>query len=268
MPQSAPARIFKPWENPRVLHRRVRLTTTGSAGSAVATALVPLPAGVLRAIKVDYHASAPATTDFVIKADGSSGNTLFTATNTVTDIALRALGSPAALDEGSAVTAVTDATDGGAFFKSGLYFDVAQSDALTDAAIVDVWVDVLRYEELTLYPVGADGSALVVATKNLNGAGILRGITIDYQNQPVTTDIIIKADNSSGETLFSRANSATDITTPVGLGLIGVDEANGVIAATDASAGGQPFRTGLYVDVAQGDAGATKLIVFGFWIEQ
>lgn len=270
MPSGSPARNFKPWQTPRVLHRRVLLTTTGSAGSAVATAFVPLPAGVLRALAVDYHASAPATTDLVIKADSSTGNTLFTASNTVTDIPIRALGSPGALDEGSAVTAATDATDGGAFFKSGLYFDVAQSDALTNALTVDVWVDVLRYVQVSLYPVGADGSAVVTRTLDMNGAGVLRGLTIDYQNQPVTTDITLKADGSGGTTMFARTDSNTDITTPVGLGLIGVDEANAVIAATDASAGGHPFKRNIYIDVAQGDGQTSgdEIIVIGLWIEQ
>lgn len=270
MPQNAAARTYKPWETPRVLHRRVRVTTTGAAGSAAGTAFVPLPPGALRALKLDFHASAPATTDVTIKADSSTGNTLVTSTSSLTDVALRAVGSPGALDEGSAVTAATDATDGGGFYRHGLYIDVAQADALTDCIVLDLWVDVLRYERVSLYPVGADGSAVVVKTLRLNGAGVLRALTIDYQNQPVTTDIIIKADNTNGDTLFSRASSATDITIPVGIGLIGIDEAVGALAATDASAGGQPFKTGLYIDVAQGDGqtGGDEIIYLGLWIEQ
>lgn len=50
----------------------VRVTTTGSAGSASGTATTDLPVrGLVMAIKVDYHASAPATT--TVNVDETSG---------------------------------------------------------------------------------------------------------------------------------------------------------------------------------------------------
>lgn len=120
---------------------RVTLTTTGSAASAVATDTLTLGRpGFVRAIKVDYHASAPATTDLVIKDSSASGATLFTAANTATDIAQKPVGMPG-LDEGNAATAATDIGSGGWPFSTGLYFDVAGSDALTGAVVVDVWLE-------------------------------------------------------------------------------------------------------------------------------
>ena len=120
---------------------RVTLTTTGSAGSAVATSTLTLGRpGFVRAIAVDYHASAPATTDLVIKADSAAGVTVFTKTNTVTDQAAAPVAMPG-IDETGAATAATDVGSGGFPFGTGLYFSVAQSDALTGAAVVDVWLE-------------------------------------------------------------------------------------------------------------------------------
>lgn len=120
---------------------RITLTTTGSAGSAVATSTLTLGRpGFVRAIKVDYHASAPATTDLVIKADSASGATLFTNTSSATDIAAKPVAMPG-IDEANAATAATDVGSGGWPFGTGLYFDVAQSDALTGAVVVDVWLE-------------------------------------------------------------------------------------------------------------------------------
>jgi len=73
----------------------IRVTTTGEAGSAVgeATALnnpfgkwpFSNRAPFLWALKVDYHASAPETTDVVISEDGGLGRTLLTLSNRNTD---------------------------------------------------------------------------------------------------------------------------------------------------------------------------------------
>jgi hypothetical protein len=54
---------------------------------------------------------------------------------------------------------------------------------------------------------------------------------------------------------------------PTGLGIIGIDEANAVVAATDAVGGGQPFRRALYFDVAQADNyAADEDILVRLWI--
>lgn len=120
---------------------RVTLTTTGSAGSAVATSTLTVGRpGFVRAIAVDYHASAPVTTDLVIKADSASGVTLFTNTSSATDIAAKPVGMPG-IDEANAALAATDSSSGGWPFGTGLYFDVAQADALTGAVVVDVWLE-------------------------------------------------------------------------------------------------------------------------------
>lgn len=110
----------------------------------------------------------------------------------------------------------------------------------------------LRRKQLTIRPVGADGSAVKTVQWTLGRPGIVRAIAVDYQNQPNTTDLIIKADSSSGAALFTKSNNNTDIAlTPVGMP--GIDEGGAALAATDASAGGWPFLSGLYFDVAQGD---------------
>lgn len=262
------------FETPRVLHRRIRVTTTGSAGSATGVVHQPLPPGRITHVAVDFHASAAATTDTTIKADGlsdgSTGTTILTLTNTVTDVPMRALGQPGAVDEGNAATAATDATEGGAFVKNGITVNVAQGDALTDCVIVDIWYEVLRLESTTLISqTGADGSGAVTRTVDFNGAGVLLGVHVDYSNMPATTDLVIKADGSSGTTLFTATNTVTDIG-PTSIGIIGIDEANGAMAATDGSAGGHAFKRNLFFDVAQADAftSGNETIVVHTWVRQ
>jgi hypothetical protein len=264
----------KLYQTPRVFHRRIRVTTTGSAGSAAGVGYIALPPCRLTHVAVDFHASTAATTDTVIKtdglSDGSTGTTVLTLTNTVTDIPMRALGQPAAVDEGNAVTAATDGVEGGAFIKNGIAVVIAQGDALTDNVIVDLWFERLRLETVTLVSQsGADGAGVVTRTLPLNGAGNLLGLQFDFQNMPVTTDVVIKADSSAGTTLFTSTSSATDFG-PTALGIIGIDEANGAAAATDGMGGGQVFKTGLYFDVAEADAftsGNEKILVY-CWIRQ
>lgn len=270
----AGSRSSKHYQTPRVFHRRLRVTTAGSAGSATGVAYVALPPCRLTHVAVDFHASAAATTDTLFKvdglSDGTTGSTILTLTNTVTDIPMRALGQPNAVDEGRAVTAATDGVEGGAFIKNGLAVSVAQGDALTDCVIVDLWFERLRYEVVTLIAQsGADGAGVVTRTLPLNGAGNLLGLEFDYQNTPATADVIIKADDTNGTTLFTTTNSQTDFG-PASLGIIGIDEANGAVAATDGIGGGQVFKTGLFFDVAQTDAftsGDEKILVH-CWIRQ
>jgi hypothetical protein len=223
---------------------------------------------------VDYT-SAPATTDLTIKADSTTGTALLTATNTNTDIPIRALGSPSAVDEGRAATAATDATDGGGFYTKGLQIDVAQADVVANEIIIDLWVDICRLEIVTLRPTGGAGTASATRVVKTNGAGKVRGLFIDFGTTvPATADVTIKADDTNGTTMFTSTNSATDLSASnsgVALGLIGIDEANGAMAATDGSSGGHPFKTGVFVTVAQADdwtTDALKGVIVGLFLKQ
>ncbi len=265
--------------NGNVFHRQVKLTSVGSAGTAAAAKYVHTGPAKLTHVKVNFDAATAATADFLIRVDptdftaGTGGYTALTCTDTTTDIDIRALGQPSATDEARNATAATDATDGGVFIRGGVHISTAQNDAVTDVVIVDLWFERLRFEEVTLISQsGADGSGIVTRTLPCQGAGRLVGLAIDFQNMPATTDLLIKADSTDGETLFDSTSSATDIGTAQGrsLGIIGIDEANGAMAATDGSTGGAPFRTGLFFDVAQADAftSGNEKIVIGCWITQ
>jgi hypothetical protein len=262
------------WQNPRVFHRRVRITTTGSAGSATGGAYIPVPPSRLTHFAINHHASGAATTNTSFLADGlsdgSTGTQVFLQTDAVTDIPIRGLGSPAAVDEGRNATAATDGVEGGAFIKKGVYVKVIENDALAEAMVVDLWFERLRLETVELIAQsGADGAGAVTRTLDLNGAGTLLGVQFDFQNTPATADVVIKADSSAGETLFTSTSSQTDFG-PSALGIIGLDEGNAAVAATDGIGGGQPFRRGLYFDVAESDAfttGNERILVYA-WIRQ
>ena len=67
--------------------RTLKVTTTGDAGLATGTKTsdFELRPSILDAVKVDYHASAPATTDLTISEAGGLGRTLLTLSNINTD---------------------------------------------------------------------------------------------------------------------------------------------------------------------------------------
>lgn len=124
----------------------------------------------------------------------------------------------------------------------------------------------MPYKEITIAPVGADGSAVATATLLSGTPGVITHLAIDYQNQPVTTDILVKDSNTSGATLFTRTSSNTDLA-PTAVVAPSVDEAGAAGAATDAGSGGLPFSRGIFLDVAQGDGQTTgnEKIVFKIW---
>lgn len=126
----------------------------------------------------------------------------------------------------------------------------------------------IRKRRITLSPAGSAGSAVATGTITLGRPGFVRAIAVDYTSQASTADLVIKADSSSGATIFTKANNATDIAaTPVGMP--GMDEGGAATAATDIGSGGFPFGSGLYFDVAQADPSTAnaKDIVVDVWIE-
>ena len=249
-----------------VRHRLVELRPVGSDGSAAITASLYTGPARITHVKIDYQ-NQPVTTDLLIKAaNGSTGGaTLYTGADTATDVAIKTLGTPAAIDEGNAVTAVTDGVEGGWFVSDGLYFSVAQGDGQTsgdERILIDVWYEELSLLEVKLFPSGADGSATAARLVKTYGAGNILGLSVDYgAGVPgATADLVIKSDvlddASGGETVFTATNTATDIGSvysAVGLGIAGIDEGGAAVAATDAVSGGHPFRSNLYFSVAQAD---------------
>lgn len=272
MPTSS-FRQDKLYENPRLIHRRVILTPAGTAGSAVAEVFVPTPPGRVTHFAVNHMGTSAATTDIVFTADGlsdgSTGTAFLTLDDGATDIAPRPLGSPSATDEARNATAATDGTEGGRYVKTGVHIDVHDADP-NEAIEVEFWLERLRYEVVELVAQsGADGSAVVTRSLNMNGAGNLIGIHVDFQNTPATADLVIKAEDSNGYTILTSTSSQTDFG-PVAIGQVGGDETNAAVAATDGIGGGGVFRRGLYFDVAQSDAftSGNEKIVVHLWVRQ
>lgn len=108
----------------------IKVTTTGSAGSAsgsaTSQALIP---GFLLDIFLDFHASAPNTTDVTISYATRGGTALATA-NANTD----ALLAPRQKLVDNANAAITDAYDR-FLLDDRITVAVAQCDALTDAVV-------------------------------------------------------------------------------------------------------------------------------------
>lgn len=110
----------------------IRVTTTGSAGSATGTGISELPfSGFVMGIKVDYDDSAPATTTVVITENGGLGRTILTLGAANTD----AIYNPQFQimdDDGVAQTLYSP------FYISSqsLLVTIAGADALTNAVVV------------------------------------------------------------------------------------------------------------------------------------
>lgn len=119
----------------------------------------------------------------------------------------------------------------------------------------------MKRKRVTILPAGADGAAAGEALINFGRPGRLIGVAIDYQNQPATADVTVKADSSSGAALFTKTDNNTDVPLAT-VTKAGLSETGGAGAA-----GSQLFLTGLHVAVAQGDAGATKMVVVDVVVE-
>ena len=113
---------------------RLKVTTTGVGGSAVGSAVLPfdLPPCLLEAVKVDYHASAPNTTDLTLVETKGLGRTLLTLANNATDgtyYPRHTTHDTAGADAGSKTPFVVEGP---------LQVSLAQCDALIDAVTVDL----------------------------------------------------------------------------------------------------------------------------------
>lgn len=115
----------------------VAVTTTGSAGSATGNADSPQIRGEVLGLWVNYHASAPGTTDITI-TDKLSGQTLYSKANSATDvyIPLRVFGLKS---DGTALT--SDVTPQKYAIAAGINVALAGCDALTDAVKVTLVVE-------------------------------------------------------------------------------------------------------------------------------
>lgn len=112
-----------------IITHRVAVTTAGGAGVATGSASSPVIPGFLLDIYLDFHASAPATTDTTI-AFGTRGGNILVVSNSATD----ALFHPRAKPVDNANAAITNAHEQFAIGDT-LTVSLAQCDALTDAVV-------------------------------------------------------------------------------------------------------------------------------------
>ena len=115
----------------------LKVTTVGSAGAAAGTSTSALGfTGYIEAIRLDYHVSAPATTDLTIAETSGLGRTLLAISNSATDAVYYprpSIHSP---------TGVASATGVDLYYLDGspLSITVVQSDALTNAVVVTIQI--------------------------------------------------------------------------------------------------------------------------------
>lgn len=108
----------------------VRITTTGSDGSATGNASSQKVRGFLLDIYLDYHASAPATTDVTVSHESPSKGNLLVVADNATD----GLYAPRAKPVDNANAAITNAHD--KFPLNGqVKITVAGCNALTNAVV-------------------------------------------------------------------------------------------------------------------------------------
>ena len=112
-----------------IVTEKVSVTTTGSAGSATGSSTSEVMEGELLDVYLDFHASAPATTDTTVAFADRGGNILV-----VTDSKTDALFAPRVKPVDNANAAITNAHD--RFGLNGaLTVSLAGADALTGAVL-------------------------------------------------------------------------------------------------------------------------------------
>lgn len=119
----------------RIVTQKVIITTTGNSGAATGSATTSPLRGLLLDVFLDYHASAPATTDVTLAYKDQGGNILV-----VSDNKTDTLYAPRKATCGPTGTALTDYAPYP--LDQALTISVAQCDALTAAVTAYI-----RYEE-------------------------------------------------------------------------------------------------------------------------
>lgn len=279
--------IMRPWNysKNRYIHRRVTLTVGGagqgggSTGTASDSVSIPCPG---RLIAVAY--GQPNATDSLgtlgssltngalsIKAETTAGVEIFADSDISGEVTSPKPVGTTAIDETAAATAATDGFSGGLPVRSGVYIALTGATD-TEVVQIDMWFRLCTYVKGELVAQsGADGAGAVTRTIPLGNAGVLSAIALDYQNQPTTTDIVVKADTVNGATLFvNHATGSNTDQAPTLIGRPGMDETNsGATAATDGTESANAFKTGLYIGVAEANAftSSDEKIVFELWID-
>jgi hypothetical protein len=116
----------------------LKVSTTGSDASATGSLVTPFPYCELLALYINFHASAPASTDTTISSPGDPvAVTLLTVTNSATDAWFYPTHQ---LDDASA-SAITGAYIP-AIIHGNLLVEIAGCDALTDAVTISAFVRV------------------------------------------------------------------------------------------------------------------------------
>ena len=116
----------------------IKVSTTGSDASATGSRVVPLPYCEIIAARMDFHASAPGTTDTTLSSPGDPVSvTLLTVTNSATD----AWYYPSIQLDDNSGSAITGAYVP-AIVHGNLLVELAGSDALTDALTLTLFVRV------------------------------------------------------------------------------------------------------------------------------
>ena len=116
----------------------IKVSTTGSSGSATGSLVTALPYCELLAARLDFHASAPGTTDTTLSSPGGPVSvTLLTITNSATD----AWYYPTHQLDDSSGSAITGAYIP-AVIHGNLLTEFAGCEALTDARTMTIFVRV------------------------------------------------------------------------------------------------------------------------------
>ena len=116
----------------------IKVSTTGADASATGALVTALPYCELLAVRMDFHASAPGTTDTTLSSPGGPvAVTLLTVSNSVTD----AWYYPTHQLDDSSGSAITGAYIP-AVIHGNLLTELAGSDALTDALVMTIFVRV------------------------------------------------------------------------------------------------------------------------------
>ena len=116
----------------------IKVSTTGSDASATGSLVTAVPYCELLAAYLNFHASAPASTDTTLSSPGDPVSlTLLTVTNSATD----AWYYPSIQMDDNAGAAITGAYVP-AIIHGNLLVELAGSDALTDALTLTIFVRV------------------------------------------------------------------------------------------------------------------------------
>ena len=117
--------------------KELKVSTVGSAGSATGSSVLSVPLSELLAVYLDFHSSAPSSTDTTVTLIGNPASlVVLTESNSATDV----WRYPKTQDHDNVGSAITGSYSAPVIHGRHIQIDLAQCNGLTNALVATLMI--------------------------------------------------------------------------------------------------------------------------------